>query len=378
MFPAVRIETQMDTQKAIELIEKSTHIGILLPKDAGVDQMVSAEVLSRILEKRGKKVGFLNPVTGELVRTNALQNITRGYLLPREFIISLDTASSPISELRYEKDGERINVILSPASSSFIEGAISYKEGRLLCDTAILLGIGHIEDVDNKNLAPDFFTTTPIIVIDKKIDEHSIGEINLADSSKVSLAEILYEFLTALEGGPLESGLATLLLAGIIEQTNSFGSGHTNADSLLASSELMRLGADYAGACHIAKTEKALGTLQLFGRAAARTRIDNEHGILWSFLTAEDFDKTGRNKKDLTAVITHLNTQFSPRRLTVLLSQEGAGSRTRVLLSGNEMLEQIAKREQGAFHSPHFSLANSFSTFREAEEYINSIILEII
>lgn len=369
----------MDTQKAIELIEKSTHIGILLPKDAGVDQMVSAEVFSRILEKRGKKVGFLNAVTGELVKTGTLQNIARGDLLPREFIISLDTSSSPISELRYEKDAERINVILSPLSSSFKEQAISYKEGKILCDAAILLGTGRLEDVDNKNLAPDFFTTTPIIVIDKKTVDHLPGEINLTNPNKLSLAEISYEFLIALESRPLESGLATLLLAGIIEQTDSFGSRHTNADSLLASSELMRLDADYAEACRIARSEYALGMLQLFGRAAARTRIDNKHGILWSFLTAEDFDKTGRNKEDLTSVITHLNTQFSPRRLAILLSQEEAGSKTQALLSGNEIiLEQIAKREQGAFHSPHFSLTASFPTFREAEEYINSIITEII
>ena len=91
----------IDSTKAIELIEKSEHIGVLIPKRADADCLASLEVLLRMLETRGKIVGFLESLEpGAPLASDFFPKIAATSVLPKEFIISLDTTTSPVSQLR--------------------------------------------------------------------------------------------------------------------------------------------------------------------------------------------------------------------------------------------------------------------------------------
>lgn len=370
----------MDIQKAIDLIEKSEHVALLLPTEPDVDALVSAEVLGRILETAGKEVGVINtPGHVKQPPHRSLKKLAASGMLPKEFVVSLDTSNHPVSQLRYETEENRINVIFSPRTASLKEPLVSFREGRILCDVVFALGIPDIEAANHTDLlGPAFFTETPIINIDVAKENKQYGEVDLVDPEKAANAEIVYELAVALKEEPLEQELATLILAGILQKTNRFTSPETRATTFTSSSELMRLGADLAEAVRIASGEVPLSLLQLAGRSAVRTKAD-ERGVLWSFITADDFEKTGRSSRDVSYLVRRMTHEFPLQRIYTLLWQEPRSQTIHATLAGeSKPLEALRHQGVGAFQSPHLFIERGFKTFREAEEKISALLTGVL
>ncbi len=378
----------MEIQRAIEILEKSVRPALCIPQGADLDVLASAETLMRALEGRGKKVGALN--SPEIQNENlsrrfgqdgsgVFKKIADPPALLREFIVTLDTSSSPISQLRYEKSEEKMDIILSPQSLPIKKESITFREGRILCDCIIALGVKDVEALDKTGLDPALFTETPLVNIDLGPDNKNYGEVNLVDPKRSSLAELVYELLTHWSDSPLDKESATLLLLGIFEKTRSLKTQTTNADTLLTSSELLRLGADLALVRGFFEEKESLSLLQLFGRAAVRSRAENSEGVLWSFLTDEDFSKTGRGEKDIPSVLRRFEETFPQARIRTLLFQTGPDRSVGAVFSGaREILLAIEAREAAAFQSPYLKLEKKFADFREAEEHVNSLLKEVL
>lgn len=362
----------MDTiQSAVELLEKSSHIAILLPADAEHDCLVSAEVLSQTLEGRGKLVGFVTN-TPSKVSPSLFPKLSYGRSLPKEFVVSLDTSFSPVAQLRYEKGEGKIDIIFSPKQESLKKEAVSFRDGKMLCDSVIAIGV---PDIENSEIEPHLLSEVPILNIDISPHNKQYGEINLVSPEKSAVSETVYELLTLLCQEPLAKDSATLVLSALIAKTNHFSSAATSADVLLASSELLRLGADLSSAQHASKDTKSSSLVQFLGRASVRSRLDEEHGVLWSFITAEDFEKTGRSPADIALVTEHIRKEFPPHRISALLWQNPEDSIVRATLAGKrEILETLEARGAGKFQSPHLLLSSTFQTFREAEEIVASLL----
>lgn len=365
----------MDTAKAIEFLEKCEHLALLLPPEPGLDCLASAEALSSALERKGKRFGLFFPVAREhIAQPELFAKLTVSPALPKEFIISLDTSSTPVSQLRYEKTEDKIDIIFSPKENFISADAVSFREGKTLCDGAVAVGIADLESLPG--LTPQFLSDTPILNIDVSAENKNYGEINLVSPEKSSLAEIAYDFITALSQDPLPKSSATLLLAAILRETNHF-TARTSADTFMTSSELMRLEADLGQAQEIARGAKSPGLVQLLSRASVRSRL--EKGVLWSFLTSEDFEKTGRTPEDIPQVINHVDQEFPPRTVAALLWQNPEDNMVRATLAGERrILETMAERGAGKFQNPHLLILAPFGSFREAEEILSSLLASVL
>ncbi|MBI2640967.1 MAG: hypothetical protein HYW91_03750 [Candidatus Sungbacteria bacterium] len=365
----------MDTSKAIELIEKSEHLGLLLPKDASFDCLAAADVFAGALGKKGKKTGVLGNGALKSAVPYIFKNLGSLDELPREFVVSLDTSRSPISQLRYEKGENRIDIILSPKESSVPNDALSFRNGKAICACIAAIGVVNIEEAAGAVGAdPDLLTNTPIINVNNGPTNKNYGEANVTDETKSSVSELVYQLLSSAYGDLFDRDAATLLLAGIVSATGGFRAGSTSADTLLVSSELMRLGADLEEAHELVKERGDVGLAQLLGRASVRSRLDEDQKILWSFLTKEDFEKTGRSPEDISGVLSRLDSEFPRHRISASLWQDPADERIYATLSGERpALEALRSAEGGEFKSPYLKLSSSFASFREAEEKIASL-----
>ncbi len=372
----------MDIQKAVELLERSAHVAVILPPNPDFDTLAAAETLLRVLLAQKKKIGLMTvqPRDQTIVSLPILKTLRENPLLPREFIVSLDTSRSPVAEMRYEKSERGIDVIFSPQSEELTKDAVSCKPGKMLCDAALVLGVQDIESLNGSlGVEPQFFSETPLINIDVSAANRKYAEVNLVEESYPAISQIVYHLASALVDGPLKEEEATLVLAGIFDKTEQFHSSNMQADTLLAASELVRLGARYNEATTLAMEKAPLELFQLCGRAAVRSKLDEEKGILWSFLTAEDFTKTGRGLRDASSVVRHLERNFPPRRLVALLSQDPEKKGVGVTLAGDaELLRSIQGTEAGEFQSPHLKLTVRFSSFREGEEFITSLLTRVL
>lgn len=371
----------MDLTKAIELLEKSEHVGIFLMRDASFDSLAAAEALARTLSERGKKVGLMgerdkNAAAGK----SFFSMLASSSGLPKEFVISINTDVSPISQLRYEKSENGIDIILSPKSSAIARESLSFRDGKIICDCALTIGVAEVDMLSGlPELTPEFFTQTPIINIDTKDQNGRYGEVNLVEPEKNSASEIVYELLSALKGSPPDEDTANLILAGIISETDGFRSQSTTPDALLAASELARCGAQPHIAFSMAGDPLPLNVLQLSGRASVRSRLDKARGVLWSFITAEDFEKTGTGSADISKVLSHLDTSFPVHRLTAALWQDPLERVVHTTISGEKpILEEIRERNGGEFRSPHLELSQTHPSFREAEDALTTLFKEFI
>lgn len=371
----------MDTQKAIELIEKSEHIAFLLPPDPGIDCIAAAEVLARALEDKGKTIGFLPTVEKDhAVPPPIFRKILNPAPLTKEFIVSLNTAAAPISQLRYEKHDDRIDIILSPKSSPVRQDLFSFREGNVQCDCIIAFTIADIETIaGHQQLDPRLLDDTPIINIDTAEENRRYADVNLVIPEKASSSEIVYALLQSMPGAAPAGETATIILAGIMDATDSLRAPSVQAATLNAASSLLASGANYAVAQALARSPHALSLLQLASRAAVRSKEDAESGTRWSFLTAEDFEKTGRSAGDVSLVLTHLSSLLGPAHTHALLWQDPEERNIRATLHADTpFLEEVAIREPGTFHSPYLTLALQFPNFQDAEERIALLLKEVI
>ena len=278
-----------------------------------------------------------------------------------------------MSQLRYQKEEGRLEIIFSPQKGPIGKEAISFREGHALCDLAIAIGVANPETLELPS--PEFLSETSIINLDISPENKQYGEVNIVDPKKGSLSELVYEFLASLSSDPIITRQANILLAAIVGKSDHFRSSSTTADTLLVASELMRLGAELAKVNTFPSNNKPPALIQLAGRASVRSRLDDPRGILWSFLTAEDFEKTGRTPEDAPYILGHLTSQFPPHRAIVLLLQEPEGNSVRAALAGDQsLLSALETKDAGKFSSSHFLLHTRFETFKEAEEITASLL----
>ena len=152
-------------------------------------------------------------------------------------------------------------------------------------------------------------------------------------------------------------------------KTAGFKNTFVNADNLLVASELLRLGADQDVARLIARDVHPLGLAQLAGRVSIRTRLEEDKNLLWSYVTAEDFEKTSRTPADLSYLINHLSGLITPAQNLVLLWQDPANKNIQVVLAGNP--SRLAHFEKQGVRD------KSFSSFKEAEDHLNSLLMGV-
>lgn len=369
-----------ELQKSIQILEKAEHIALVLPAETSPDILASAEVLTQTLTQKGKRVGFLiKPDTGAAIHPESYTSLHSPELLLKEFIISMETSNSPISQLRYEHENNRVDIILSPKTKLLAAESVSFREGKTLCDCVIALGIPDIEIFGSSHgYESSLFTDTPIINLDTHPKNTHYGETNIVLPEKSSLSELVYEYLVDVYKEPLPAEQATLLLSGIIYETDHFKSPAANADTLLAASELTRLGAKHHDAFSLAKSQEPLGLIQLFGRASVRSRIDHECKIVWSFLTAEDFAKTSRSPADIPQVLTRLKGEFAAEKLCILLWQEDGKEVSGIATGIKHFLDALYSRTGGELDKTTLKIGGTYPAFKDAEEHLSELLKAIL
>ena len=373
----------MDFTRAVELIEKKRHIGIVLSSEPTHDALAAAEALTQFFSDRKIEVGLVTPVNKEkFLGTDAFRMLGGSALLAKEFIISLDVSSSPISQLRYEQRDNGLDIILSPKSTPIKQSAISFRDGNIQCDCLLSFGVPDIEAVDTftQDIPPSFFTELPIINIDISEKNKQYGEVNILSDSGSSLSELVFRFLSAFPGSSVPPAAATMLLSGILSHTNAFRHiSRTDSHALLVSHELLNIGADYETAYSLAHPSLSPSLMPLIGRAMARSKMDQNRGILWSIVTKDDFTSTRCSAADLAPLLSHIQKQFPPHVLGALLWQETDRDGIRVRITGERVfLERIQQRTGAQFGSPHLELPDTYETFGQAEEQTRALLDQIL
>ncbi len=232
-------------QQTSEAIRQAESILILTGQHPSVDQASAVAALAAILRKFGKKVSAVvsdNPPAA--VQSLDPHAFERGLGGSRDFVLKVDTTKVEVDKLRYEAEGGKLNIYLTPFKGGFAPSDVTFGYGAFHYDLAIVLGVptrARIDRIYEQNLAS--FETIPMVNLDFHRSNENYGAVNLIEPSASSLCEMLVALSESLQSGIIDAEIATALLMGIVASTDRFTATHTSPKSLTVAAQMMAAGA---------------------------------------------------------------------------------------------------------------------------------------
>lgn len=179
----------------------------------------------------------------------------------------------------------------------------------LECDVLVLLDngdcrrTGFVQEIESFARAGG-----KIINIDHhpKNDLWKIATVNQADIEACSTCEIVYKLLIGLNF-PIDSRIATYLLAGIFNDTGGFRHANTTPAVLQIVADLLKRGAKLKKIAQNIENTQPVSKFKLWGIALDRLRVNKKYGISVSYLTKEDLVASEASEDEVAGLVNLVN-----------------------------------------------------------------------
>ena len=164
--------------------------------------------------------------------------------------------------------------------------------------------------------------TVPTLNIDHHPDNTGFGTVNLVDSKKSSVAELVYDFFVW-NKWPINKNIATCLLTGIVTDTGSFMHSNTQSSTLKVAAALMRKGAQTNKIVKHTYQSKDLGTLKAWGKAIENSYYDKENKIIYSILSEKDLRDLGELPQSAFEGLAETLNKVPEAKFAMFIRQDG-------------------------------------------------------
>lgn len=296
-------------QQIYEMIKKSSYPLILIPENPEGDAIASALALFLILKKIDKnpQIACSREIAEKFLFLPKQEEIKHQISGDRAYKISLNVGNNDIKELSYEQIGSMLNINIITRSSTINKDTLNLEPSKFKFDLIFILSSSDLESLgkiyfDNTEL----FFQTPIINIDHHPSNEYFGTINLVEVTSASTAEIVTEFKNTLLPGKNDEEITTLLLAGIIAETNNFQSSAISPNTFSTAAALLSAGAKQEEIIKNFYKTKPLSVLKLIGQIVSNMSFDPEYSLAWAKLSQNDFEKNNANPHDIDMAINEL------------------------------------------------------------------------
>ena len=332
-----------DFKKAKKIIEQSKNISILPSPDFRGDSFLASLGLFYSLKDSRKNVNLL---VGHFPEKFKFLKEGQTLLSPQgNFLISIKTAGTKISQLFYEKRKNGLNLFLKTNGEELKKENIALHSLRF-GDLLITLGIESFKRVK------EFLKEKPSIIIniDNRLENENYGTLNLIELRAPSLSEIVFDFLISIDEKLLSEEVSNSLLAGIIQGTGNFQDPKLNSQTFQKTSFLIEKGANLREiTSHLYGIEKE-GSLRIFGRILSKLNFLPELNLAWVILKKDDFLSASSASSNLVFSLEKLALGILPQKdFLILWESEGSEPLTRgVFYSQNQAsLRKILENFEG-------------------------------
>ncbi len=232
-------------QQASELIKQAQNVLILTGREPNNDQLSAAIAMQRVLNKLQKQASIV--ITDKLPKSADLydtQFISKNLQGVRDFIISVDMHSVVVDKLKYNVEGEKLNITITPLNGNFEAKDVSFEQGPYKFDLVIVLGVAQIDKMDKiVEQNPTIFDGLHLINIDYHRINEEFGSVNYVDQNCSSVCEMLVSLFESLEQGIIDESIATALFTGITSATHNFTTPDTTAKAMTVAAQMLAAGA---------------------------------------------------------------------------------------------------------------------------------------
>ena len=215
-------------------------------------------------------------------------------------------------------------------------------------DLALVVDSGDLPRV-GQAVQPIIGRARRVVDIDHHATAGAFGDIRVLNSRAASTAEIVYALLQTL-AVPITSEIATCLFTGIITDTGSFRFQNVTPNTLRVAAELLEAGAPPAHISENVFENRTFAATRLLGAALAAMQQTPDGKIVWTHVTAKDFQTLGAKDADTEGIVSYVRGVRGAD--AGILFREMADGNIRVSLRSREGLDvsQIAALFGGGGH----------------------------
>lgn len=342
-------------EQIFKQIDKAKNILIAFPSNWEADFVCSSIALYLFIKERGKNVEIV-AAKNEKKQKNysfliGFSEIKNKLDHLRRFIVSLDISKTKVSQIKYVIEKNQLNFIVSPENGWFEKKDVSSRAGEFRYDLIITIGANDLEslgEIYDKNI--EFFYKTPIINIDSKASNEEFGQINLVDISKTTISEIIFETIKSEQQNIFNENIATNLLAGIILQTKNFRTGKLTPETLMTTSELMKLGARREEIINQLHKNRRISDLKIWGKILNKLKISDK-GFAWSQIEKEDLLEKNLDFESLKDLIEELMSGLDNIKIMLIIINKEDGKSILAFSMNNKNAKKFLENYQAEGNS---------------------------
>lgn len=188
-------------------------------------------------------------------------------------------------------------------------------------DLLIVSGCSNLERINNDEIQN---LDIPTINFDHHPDNQNFATINVVESTKSSVAELVYDFFVFC-GWPMNSQIATCLLTGIITDTGLFMHSNTQAETLAAAGELMQRGAQMSQVVKNTFSSSDLVHLHSWGKGLENSYYNPDKQVIYSVITQKTLKELGNPElANFEGLVETLN-KVPEAKYAILLKEDSDG-----------------------------------------------------
>jgi phosphoesterase RecJ-like protein len=185
----------------------------------------------------------------------------------------------------------------------------------------------------------DWLSRSRIVNIDHHVSNPGFGHANLVDPSAAATCEMVALLLPEL-GVPLDAELATVLLAGIVQDTHTFAHPNATPRTLRVAADLVAAGAPLSMINRAVYADKPFSTLALWGMMLGGIGQRCDGRIVFATMTTEMLREVGESPTASEGFVDLLGSTKAAD-VTVLFKQVDEAS-TRVSVRTTERADAVA------------------------------------
>ncbi len=314
--------------QTLKQIQNAKNILIIAGDAERTDAIVAGLALHQFLDKHEKQSMMVSAgsVPKKLKLFPQIEQLKPATAINKNLLIQISTKDKQVDELRYQKTDESLGIFLSAKEGEFAAADVSIRDAVYAFDLVVLLGVSNLQNLGKLyEKQAQLFFELPLINIDYRVENENYGQANLVSLTSCGVSEIIFDLINAWDPVSIDQQAATLLLSGIIMQTNSFQTAKASPQAFLKASQLMGLGAKQQDIISWLYRTKSLAFLRLWGRVLARIKQDNNLQLVYSGVTSQDVARSEASEEDIEGIIYEMVEQLSSAK-TFLFFCEAAGT----------------------------------------------------
>ena len=236
----------------------------------------------------------------------------------------------------------------APRNLQFLPSVNRVRQTPILADADLCVMLD-LESMDRLGSVKDYFTGSPLMVIDHHVPHEKPGDVRIIDVAAPATALILSQLLQSV-CADFTAEMSTMLLAGIVTDTGSFRYRNTTPEALSMSAFLLEHGGQLNRITEEVFQRRPLAATRLLGYALENMSLSMNGALGWTIIPHHAFVDHNATDEDTEGYVNEILFTECVRIAAILRESKPGVIRCSVRSRGDLDVAAVARLFGGGGH----------------------------